>query len=246
MNSDSAIESVERKYEVEFLLHQHDYLAESFWKNEETGETRLRFFIALVTAVLALVGAMLSSKSDIERLTITISISALVSLVTMGLALLLRMIRRNEVTDGYKLAMDMIRLHFLKFGTGNLSGFDPFGVDRTDDTDLSTGSDATQVTGNNKKLKRRFLTGGLVETVILLNGLLIAALAILVSSAAFPSLRLGIQAVPWLLGLLSLMLATYLQYAYVWRRRRVNDARLRSRSDQFKDRLFDDKNRQRQ
>lgn len=249
MSSDSVIESQKQKYEAEFLLHQHDYFAESFWKNEESGETRLRFFIALVAAVSALVGALLSSDQGTETLTVTISMAALFALVTVGLALLLRMIRRDEVTDGYKFAMDMVRLHFLRFGTGNLSSFDPFGVDSIDDGSLSiapgTPDQAPVVAADQQRFKRRFLTGGLVEAVIILNSLLIAALVVLASLVASPALKLGSQAAPWLLGLAALVLAGYLQYAYAKRKRQSSDAKLKIRRDQLKDRLFGDWDRQR-
>jgi hypothetical protein len=33
----------------ELLLEDYRYLAESFWKNEQTGETRVNWFVGVVT-----------------------------------------------------------------------------------------------------------------------------------------------------------------------------------------------------
>ena len=49
----------------DLLLADYKYFGESFWKNEEIGETRVRFFITLVTAVLAALAALAGIKNDV-------------------------------------------------------------------------------------------------------------------------------------------------------------------------------------
>lgn len=45
-------------HSVEFLLTEHKLIQESFWRNEESGEKRVNFFITLVTAVIAALVAL--------------------------------------------------------------------------------------------------------------------------------------------------------------------------------------------
>jgi len=40
----------------DLLLKDYDYLSESFWKNEQVGETRVNFYIGFVTFVLGALG----------------------------------------------------------------------------------------------------------------------------------------------------------------------------------------------
>ena len=48
------------KHTRDFLLNEHRYFAESFWKNEETGEKRVTFFITLITAVISALVVLLT------------------------------------------------------------------------------------------------------------------------------------------------------------------------------------------
>lgn len=47
-----------------------------------------------------------------------------------GIVTLLRILKRNEATDGYKKGMDEVRERFRKYfdDSGVLSGYEPFGV----------------------------------------------------------------------------------------------------------------------
>jgi undecaprenyl pyrophosphate phosphatase UppP len=92
-------------------LADYQYLCESFWRNEEIGETRVKFFITLVTAVLAALVALAKSKNESvsNDVIILIAIFAIFALFTVGIVILFRIIKRNEVTDGYKKDMDEIR-----------------------------------------------------------------------------------------------------------------------------------------
>jgi 8-oxo-dGTP pyrophosphatase MutT (NUDIX family) len=155
----------------EFLLADYKYLCDSFWKNEETGETRVRFFITLVTAVLAAVGALLANaiqKNEFD-LVIPICLFSLFALFLLGLVTLLRLLKRNKVTDGYKKDMDEIRQRFKEYFDeyGILSGYDPFGGVEARDIQV-------------RKI------GGLAHTVSVINSLVIAAVAGIASSGSSP------------------------------------------------------------
>jgi len=99
---------------VKFLLAEHQYLGDCFWRNEEIGERRVNFFITLVTAVIAaLVALATSEEGNLEEAEVyLITVFALLALLSFGIVTLLRMIHRNIVTDGYKRAMEMIEAAF--------------------------------------------------------------------------------------------------------------------------------------
>lgn len=171
-----------------FLLQEYSHLADSFWKSEESGEKRLTFFITLVAAVLSLVGALLTSNAGIASAMIsTISLFALVGLLLFGLQLLLRMIKRNENTDRYKHGMVAIRRFYRGLPGSDLEDYLPFGTERP--------------------RRRKFGTGGLVESVIMFNGLSGAALAIV---AADTSGMLDL----WLAGAIGFVVLIAGQYLY--------------------------------
>ena len=174
----------------DFLLEEYKYLAESLWRNEETGERRVNFFISLVTAVIgALVAFATTQESALEPdIVKAVTLYALLALFLLGFVTLQRLVKRNLVTDEYKRAMDTIRQEFKK-GDPELAAYIPF-----------------------KKIKpRKPGQGGLVEMVSLINSLILAALAAIV---AYPAsmLVVGLGA---LAGLLASLVA---QRLYVQRR----------------------------
>lgn len=94
----------------ELLLEDYRYLADSFWKNEQVGETRVNWFIGIVAAgaggLVTLASAEHGPSGGSLRLII---ISSLIALLVFGVFTLLRIIKRNTVTDGYKTDRDAIR-----------------------------------------------------------------------------------------------------------------------------------------
>lgn len=137
----------------EFLLKEYEHFADSFWRTEELGEKRVNFFISLVTAVVAGLVALAREQGRFSaRETEWLCVGAGGALLLIGLFTFMRMVRRNEVTDQYKRAMGLIRAHFTH-GSG-FEGYVPF---------------------EPEKVKRRLGTGGLAQTVALLNSLIVAA-----------------------------------------------------------------------
>lgn len=94
----------------ELLIEDYRYLADSFWKNEQTGETRVNLFIGFVTLVSRawLVWQHRIRDQKGEHLQLII-FASLFSLLVLGLITLLRMLVRNENTDRYKQGLDTIR-----------------------------------------------------------------------------------------------------------------------------------------
>ena len=145
----------------ELLFADYKYLTDSFWKNEETGETRVRFYITLVTAVLAAVATLLTKFEDalFDANILYVSIIAVAFLLAFGVITLLRIIKRNEVTDGYKKDLDDLRAVIRKHYDDEhvLEGYHPFGPGKVGKTAL-----------------RRF--GGLSHTVSTINSVIASML----------------------------------------------------------------------
>jgi hypothetical protein len=111
----------------ELLLADLKYLNDCFWKNEEVGgEKRVTFFITLVGAVLAFLGALAAKTNGSHSQ--KINIFASVFLLSIGAVTLFRIIKRNKVSDKYKDGQDYIRDMFKKyFDHGRcLVDYDPF------------------------------------------------------------------------------------------------------------------------
>ena len=98
----------------ELLLEDYRYVSESFWKNEQGGETRVNLFVGFVTLVVGALMSLATSekvalRTDTLRLIIVASLSAL---LVLGVITLLRMLIRNENTDRYKRGLDTVRQLF--------------------------------------------------------------------------------------------------------------------------------------
>lgn len=149
----------------EYLLSDFKYLCDSFWKNEEAGERRVQFFIMLVTAVLAATATLIAKASDpLSYDSIYgISLFSLSGLLVFGIITLLRILKRNAVTDGYKRDLDEIRERFKDYfdPCGVLFGYEPFGG-----------------ASKQKFLLRKM--GGLSHLVAVLNSIILAALLIVI------------------------------------------------------------------
>jgi ADP-ribose pyrophosphatase YjhB (NUDIX family) len=166
----------------ELLLEDYRYLADSFWKNEQVGETRVNWLIGIVTAVAGVLVTLASSeRGPSGGLLRLIIISALLSLLVFGIFTLLRVIKRNNVTDGYKQDRDAIRQIFKDHFDGDhmLLYYQPFGSwhgPKVAAANVASGEkDGQPGTEPEKDVGRKL--GGLVHTVAAINSLLAAGLA---------------------------------------------------------------------
>ncbi|MBI3914225.1 MAG: hypothetical protein HY327_08590 [Chloroflexi bacterium] len=142
---------------AEFLLTEYKIFSDSFWRNEETGEKRVEFFITLATAVIGALVALATSQSNLPpEATYAVIVFALVGLLGFGIVTLRRVIKRNSATDEYIRAMDNVRAHFRK-DDERLLDYQPFA----------------------KRGVRKTGTGGLADVVALMNSLVVAALGVM-------------------------------------------------------------------
>jgi 8-oxo-dGTP pyrophosphatase MutT (NUDIX family) len=96
----------------EFLLAEHLRYDEMFRFNEKTGEKRLTFFLTLSAAVMGAIVKLYDGAAPNVvrgRLVPLLVLTALSGLLLVGLVIYKRLIRRNEVTEGYKNNLDQIR-----------------------------------------------------------------------------------------------------------------------------------------
>lgn len=97
----------------ELLLRELDYYGRAFWSNEEGGEKRVSVFLSLTAALIAVVGFLVGDVPELDRLLVPL-IVALVILLLFGRVVLVRLIKRNLDSEGYKEAMAMARAWFVE------------------------------------------------------------------------------------------------------------------------------------
>lgn len=176
-----------------FLIAEYEHFADSFWKTEELGEKRLNFFISLSTAAVAGLVALATADTGFSDEQVKwLSVSVGIALVLLGVSTYLRMLRRNNVADQYKRAINHVRQHFVR--QYKLEGYDPMGMLRREPTEI---------------LPRKLFTGGLAQTAALLNSIIaggITAMALLFVVA--PGWIAGSAAAVFLLSITA-------QFAYI-------------------------------
>lgn len=144
----------------ELLLEEYRNFSEALWKNEQTGETRVNWFLGIVSGASAgLIGLATAERRPRGESLKLILVAALFALIAFGIVTLLRIKKRNDTTDGYKKDTDRVRRLFKDhFDTEAkiLGNYHPF---------RQSGEGYSP---------RRF--GGLIDIVVTVNALLFAAL----------------------------------------------------------------------
>lgn len=146
-----------------FLLAEYKRHNEHFLYSEELGERRVNFFLTLVTAVVGALaireeGILVDEKVD------DLFFAALGALLIFGWVTLVRLIRRNLASTRELRAMGRLRRYFID-------------NDQSIETYLFYGAyDDSPVREYKWKALFSFGTGGLVQTVSVVNSLLFAGL----------------------------------------------------------------------
>jgi hypothetical protein len=158
-----------------FLLAELEHFGDSLWRNEEVGEKRFNFFLTLVTAVAGGLVALHTQEkpalSGVARLQITEG--ALAGLLILGMMTFIRMLHRNRVTDEYKKTLTYIR--------GKLAGLNP-----------PVGHYHVPVALQHNDRRKKWLRGGLAETVGAMEGALLYAYLTLFSVPPAVSVPAGL------------------------------------------------------
>lgn len=102
----------------DYLLHEFDHIASSLQLNEESGEKRVQFFLAVLTAVFGIIGLSLRGEgialSVALRQSWPLVASCLAVMFLFGWSTLLRLVERNLATDKLKFALRVIRRRFIR------------------------------------------------------------------------------------------------------------------------------------
>jgi hypothetical protein len=181
---------------VDFLLAEYQSHRDAFWHNEELGERRVDFFITLTTAVTAALAirekGILASGSKVDP----IFFYGLGAVLLFGFVTLVRIVRRNLVGHEHLRAIGRIRRYFADRDPQILRHlyYKPY--------------DDRPQRGKGWNELFSMGTGGLVETVSLVNSLIVAALCAL-SVLFYPGWIVGLS------GLIGFVAVWIVQFAYV-------------------------------
>ncbi len=186
----------ESRNSSDFVLTEYQSHREAFWKSEELGERRVNFFISLTTAILAALAirekGILAPGDRVDP----IFFYGLGALVLFGFVTLMRIIRRNLVSHEQLRALGRIRKYF---------------VDRDQQIKDYLFYEPCDDRPQRKKEWNQIFslgTGGLAETVALVNSLIVASII-----ALFVYSQHG-----WIVGLFGIgafITAWVLQFIYV-------------------------------
>jgi hypothetical protein len=145
-------------------LAEHEQISEAFLRNEEDGERRATFLITLAGGVAAALGFLLGDKGahpPEERHPAVIASLAL--LAALGYLTLVRIAHRNASADVFKAGLNRIRRYFVR-SRGDLRlhflPFDPY-------ADAPREAPVSWAVGK----------GGWLQTVVLVEAILLGALA---------------------------------------------------------------------
>jgi 8-oxo-dGTP pyrophosphatase MutT (NUDIX family) len=159
----------------DLLLEEYRAATDSLWKNEQTGETRVNWLIGTVTATIGGLVALASAEHCPRGAPLWATIIAsLLALLVFGMITLLRIVRRNAVTDGHKQDIFSIRQvikdhfyqeHVLLYHLAFVPQKGPRAADSKKDLSKSAAGKDTA-----RKL------GGLASVAVAINSLLAGAL----------------------------------------------------------------------
>lgn len=152
------------KVALEFLLEEYRSHSAALHESETTGESRVNFFLTVSSAILA--ALLLGERSLFDpakgvRVEVYL---VLLALLLFGRLTLVRLIHRNRVTDGQKKALARIRGYYVRH-TPELADYLSWPTEKPKARDAIT--------------KWQLLIparGGLLETIMLWNALLVAFL----------------------------------------------------------------------
>lgn len=163
----------------DLLLADHQYLCDLFLRSEQLGETRVNWYIGIVTAA---VGGLLAliTKSGLpwERLR-PLVLGAILALLAFGIVTLFRMLQRNRASDGFKKDIDQVRQIFREHFDPEyvLVDYQPFRAPAKPRGRANKKTDESKIDEFFRELSKGRKFGGLAYTVAVLNSVLAGAMA---------------------------------------------------------------------
>jgi len=198
----------------DILMEDYRHISEAIARNEQTGETRLNLFIGLIAIVIGAL-ATVAKDTGLEK-SIAVVVTGLLFLLVVGIATLIRIIKRNATTDRYVMRLDYIRQTFKDYfdEDGLLASYDPFRPPFTREVQQPDTGKA-----NNGLLSLRGFHG-LTLTVTVMNSFLCLLLGavIFISPALSGKPPPGAYSVPVVIGILALIASMLVQRMWVNRK----------------------------
>jgi 8-oxo-dGTP pyrophosphatase MutT (NUDIX family) len=153
---------------AELLMKDYDALTRELEQNETRGETRLSIYLTIVTAVIAgLVTLIAKGSVAPQPLARAVGAFSLGSMLALGLVLFLRILKRDEKTDGFVRDLNSVReiVRTKLDPIGLLAGWSPF----------------KPLPGVAKKIDEAPVReiGGLADLVAVINSILVGGLVLL-------------------------------------------------------------------
>jgi len=163
----------------ELLLADHQYFCDLFLRSEELGETRVNWYLGIVTGATGGLVALITQSGQPWAKLRPLVLGAIVALLAFGMVTLFRILQRNRTSDGFKKDLDRLRQIFRDhFDPESVLGdYQPLRAParRRNRTAGSAGKTNVQKLLNELVKVRKF--GGLAYTVTALNNVLVGALA---------------------------------------------------------------------
>jgi 8-oxo-dGTP pyrophosphatase MutT (NUDIX family) len=166
-----------------------EHVGESLLRTEELGEKRVTFFITLVTATAGALGYFGEKiEPKFGPTWRKLAAGALIVLLLLGLQTLQRVVARNAASDGFKLRLNQLRRYFASGADETQRQFMAF------DPDQPPSRKAARWPWTGK--------GGWLDTVVLVNALLVGAMVGVWPWELSPAWRIALiaatTAVAWL------------------------------------------------
>jgi len=177
-----------RDWAAELLMKDYESLTKELELNESRGETRLSIYLTIATAVIAgLVSLSAAKSSAAPEFVRAVGAFGLSALLALGLVLFLRILKRDEKTDGFerdlKQAREIVRSR-LDYA-GLLVDWSPFRQRRT-----MNGNRIGQAEGSKSRA-----IGGLADLVAVIDSIVVAGLVLLATGVVHASVWTGLGAV---------------------------------------------------
>lgn len=164
------------------LLADHAHFSNMLTHNEQSGETRVNWFIGIVTATMGGLLALIvkyqeTNQTLLDRaLLFAILFAGLCSLLVFGIVTLMRMMMRNSSTDRQKRSLDQIRQMFKDHFDPKdlLLGYHPLPSpeSKVEPASKRKKQKNQRIDKFQKKLRKVRKLGGLAHTVAVINSFL--------------------------------------------------------------------------
>jgi hypothetical protein len=113
------------EYLADFLIAEYQHIGDSFLQNEEDGERRASFFITSISILVAVLGAA-PKDSAAADFVVDHPRAAIGCVLILGILALLRIARRNVVTDEYLRGLAVLRKCFVARDLASVLPYNPY------------------------------------------------------------------------------------------------------------------------